>query len=114
VFFSKNILKFYKSPKGQKLAQSGHRARRLPKVLIGAFGWSKVKNKKKTSSYEFFSVTGFRFRPSGFSHVGLDQGCQIFLATIYQQGDKYAKLPPNIPNIHKICLSNVRKIDQIC
>jgi hypothetical protein len=31
-----------------------------------------------------------------------DQGCQIFLGPKYQNGDKYTKLPQNIPNGHKI------------
>jgi hypothetical protein len=30
------------------------------------------------------------------------QGCQIFLATTYQNGEKCTKLPQNIPNGHKI------------
>jgi hypothetical protein len=30
------------------------------------------------------------------------QDCQIFLGTTYQNGKKYAKLPPNIPNGHNI------------
>jgi hypothetical protein len=30
------------------------------------------------------------------------QGCQIFLGTKYQNGEKYTKLPQNIPNGHKI------------
>jgi hypothetical protein len=32
----------------------------------------------------------------------LNQGCQIFLGTIHQNGEKYTKLPQNIPNVHKI------------
>jgi hypothetical protein len=31
-----------------------------------------------------------------------DQGCQIFLGTLYQNGGKYTKWPQNIPNDHKI------------
>jgi hypothetical protein len=31
-----------------------------------------------------------------------DQGCQIFLAPKNQNGEKYTKLPQNIPNGHKI------------
>jgi hypothetical protein len=30
------------------------------------------------------------------------QGCQIFLGPKYQNGEKYTKLPQNIPNGHKI------------
>jgi hypothetical protein len=30
------------------------------------------------------------------------KGCQIFLGPKYQNGDKYTKLPQNIPNGHKI------------
>jgi hypothetical protein len=30
------------------------------------------------------------------------QGCQIFIGTTYQNGGKYTKLPPNIPNVNKI------------
>jgi hypothetical protein len=30
------------------------------------------------------------------------QGCQIFLGPKYQNGEKYAKLPQNMPNGHKI------------
>jgi hypothetical protein len=30
-----------------------------------------------------------------------DKGCQIFLSTKYQNGEKYTKLPPTIPNVHK-------------
>jgi hypothetical protein len=29
-------------------------------------------------------------------------GCQIFLGTKYQNGEKYTKLPRTIPNVHKI------------
>jgi hypothetical protein len=29
-------------------------------------------------------------------------GCQIFLDTKYQNGEKYTKWPQNIPNSHKI------------
>jgi hypothetical protein len=31
-----------------------------------------------------------------------EQGCQIFLGTVYQNGEKYSKLPQNIPDVHKI------------
>jgi hypothetical protein len=34
--------------------------------------------------------------------VGPEQGCQIFPGTTYQNGEKYTKLPPNTPNVHKI------------
>jgi hypothetical protein len=30
------------------------------------------------------------------------QGCQIFLGPKYQKGEKYTKLPQNIPNGYKI------------
>jgi hypothetical protein len=43
----------------------------------------------------------------------VNQGCRIFLGTIYQNEETYTKLPQNIPNGHKIT-SNGRKIDQIC
>jgi hypothetical protein len=32
----------------------------------------------------------------------LEQGCQIFLGATYQKGEKYTKLPQNIPNYLKI------------
>jgi hypothetical protein len=48
----------------------------------------------------------YRFRYSG-------QGCQIFLGTIYQNGEKYTKLPQNIPNGYKINMPKWRKIYQI-
>jgi hypothetical protein len=31
-----------------------------------------------------------------------NQGCQIFLATTYQNGNKYTKQPENVPNGHKL------------
>jgi hypothetical protein len=34
--------------------------------------------------------------------LDLDQGCQIFLGPTYQNGEKYIKLPQNIPNSNKI------------
>jgi hypothetical protein len=37
-----------------------------------------------------------------FTGLVMEQGCQIFLATEYQNGVKYTKLPQNIPNGHKI------------
>jgi hypothetical protein len=39
------------------------------------------------------------------------QGCQIFLGPKYQNGEKYTKLPYNLPNGQKN--SNGRKIDQM-
>jgi hypothetical protein len=30
------------------------------------------------------------------------QGCQIFLGTKYQNGEKFTKLPQTVPNVHKI------------
>jgi hypothetical protein len=30
------------------------------------------------------------------------QGCQIFLGTPNQNGEKYTKLPQNIPNVHSV------------
>jgi hypothetical protein len=41
----------------------------------------------------------------------LNQGCQIFLGTIYQNEEIYTKLPQNTPKGIKI--SNGCKIDQI-
>jgi hypothetical protein len=32
-----------------------------------------------------------------------NQGCQIFLGTMHQSGEKYTKLPKNYQNAHKIC-----------
>jgi hypothetical protein len=37
-----------------------------------------------------------------FDHFFPIQGCQIFLGTKYQNGEKYAKLPRTVPNVHKI------------
>jgi hypothetical protein len=37
-----------------------------------------------------------------FACAPIHQGCQIFHGTIYQNGEKYTKLPQNIPNGHKI------------
>jgi hypothetical protein len=34
--------------------------------------------------------------------VWLEQGCQIFLGSKYQNWEKFTKLPQNIPNYHKI------------
>jgi hypothetical protein len=31
-----------------------------------------------------------------------EQGCQILLGPKYQNGEKYTKLPQNIPNGHKL------------
>jgi hypothetical protein len=39
------------------------------------------------------------------------QGCQNFLGTKYQSGEKYTKLPQNIPNGPKIFPMAVPKID---
>jgi hypothetical protein len=33
------------------------------------------------------------------SHIS-EQGCQIFLGTTYQNGEKYTKGPQNLPNVH--------------
>jgi hypothetical protein len=41
------------------------------------------------------------------------KGCQIFLGTNYQNGEKYTKRPQNIPNGHNIPISNGHKIDQM-
>jgi hypothetical protein len=40
------------------------------------------------------------------------QDCQIFLAPKYQNGEKYTKLPQNVPNDHKM-FPKGRKIDQM-
>jgi hypothetical protein len=37
------------------------------------------------------------------------QGCQVFLGTKFQNGEKYARLTRTIPNVHKID----RKSDQV-
>jgi hypothetical protein len=37
-----------------------------------------------------------------FFNTQVHQGCQIFLGTKYQNGEKYTKLPQTIPNVHKI------------
>jgi hypothetical protein len=37
----------------------------------------------------------------GSNHIGTNQGCQIFIGTIYQNEKKYTKLPHNIPTVHK-------------
>jgi hypothetical protein len=37
------------------------------------------------------------------------QGCRIFLGPKYQKGEKYTKLPQNIPNGHKIFPMAVNK-----
>jgi hypothetical protein len=39
----------------------------------------------------------------------LQQGCQICLGPNYQNGDKYTKLPQNIPNGHKIFPMSVKQ-----
>jgi hypothetical protein len=41
-----------------------------------------------------------------FFFVAVDQGCQIFLGKIFQDGK-------NIPHYHKICIPNGGKIDQM-
>jgi hypothetical protein len=33
---------------------------------------------------------------------GIMQGCQIFLGTKHQNGEKYTKLPQTMPNVHKM------------
>jgi hypothetical protein len=33
-----------------------------------------------------------------------EQGCQIFLGPKYENGEKYTKLPQNIPNGHETFL----------
>jgi hypothetical protein len=43
----------------------------------------------------------------------LSQGCQIFLGTKYQNGEKYAKLPRTTLNCHKIGITKDRKMDQV-
>jgi hypothetical protein len=40
--------------------------------------------------------------------ISLDQGCQIFLVTKYQNGEKYNKLPRTIPNVHKILQKTIK------
>jgi hypothetical protein len=42
----------------------------------------------------------------------VDQGCQIFLGTTYQNGKKYTEILQNIPNGQKI-FQNGRTINQI-
>jgi hypothetical protein len=41
----------------------------------------------------------------------LKQGCQIFLGTKYRNGDKYTKLPQNIPNDHKIYRMTIKYLE---
>jgi hypothetical protein len=41
------------------------------------------------------------------------QGCQIFIGPKYQSGEKYTKLPQNIPNGHKIFPMAVKYVDQM-
>jgi hypothetical protein len=41
-------------------------------------------------------------RKKVFSVSYWNLGCQIFPGTIYQQSEKYTKLPQNMPNFHKI------------
>jgi hypothetical protein len=38
----------------------------------------------------------------------VDQGCQIFIGTKYQNGDKYTKLPQNKTNDHKVYQMTVK------
>jgi hypothetical protein len=38
------------------------------------------------------------------------QGCQIFLDTMHQKGEKYTKWPQTIPNGHKLDIPNGHKI----
>jgi hypothetical protein len=44
----------------------------------------------------------FQLHPQSVLSKDLQQGCQIFLGTKYQNGKKYTKLPRIIPNVHKI------------
>jgi hypothetical protein len=53
-----------------------------------------------------FFDTFLRTTKSAFSSSAAVQGCQIFLGTTYQNG-KNTKLPPNVPNGHKIYQSAV-------
>jgi hypothetical protein len=48
----------------------------------------------------FTTCTGNDAKLQVKSH--LHQGCQIFLGPKYQNGEKYTKVPHNIPNVHKI------------
>jgi hypothetical protein len=37
-----------------------------------------------------------------------EQGCQIFLGTIYQSGEKYTKMAIKLPKVHKIYLMIIK------
>jgi hypothetical protein len=41
------------------------------------------------------------------------QGCQIFLGTKYQNGEKYTKLPRTIPNVLKILQKTAKSVHKI-
>jgi hypothetical protein len=47
------------------------------------------------------------------SKQGPEQGCQIFIGLKYQNGEKYTRLPQNIPNGHKIFPIAVKYVDQM-
>jgi hypothetical protein len=49
-------------------------------------------------------VTGYEIN----ARLAHEQGCQIFLGPKYQNGEKYIKLPQNIPKGHKIFLMAVK------
>jgi hypothetical protein len=48
-----------------------------------------------------FFAEGGKKQVSSFANTS-KQGCQIFIGPKYQNGEKYTKLPQNIPNGHKI------------
>jgi hypothetical protein len=91
--------------------QSGHRSTSAStRKWLLTRNWSRKKpkpnsgfaRKKKFGFYDFFEAaclsSGMVPRPNVGSKTmndGLNQGCQISLDTIYQNGGKYTKLPLN-------------------
>jgi hypothetical protein len=68
-----------------------------------------------------FTVTEMPLTSKSFRSTGLldarysasfEQGCQIFVDTIDQNGGKIYQIATKLPNDHKICIPNVRKICQ--
>jgi hypothetical protein len=79
------------------------------KIRIYLLSWSMDRRKdclvgsclSSTASQPLQNQASLRC-PSSFQSRQCRQGCQIFLGTIFQHGEKYTKLPQNIPNYHKI------------
>jgi hypothetical protein len=76
---------------------------------------SDTPNFKNLEAILFASCRHCNLNPSFFRTHFL-QGCQIFLGTIYQRGEKYARLPQSIPNGHKIYQMAIKlsKCPKIC